>query len=233
MELAGYTVTPIEVSVSAEDGEVGIFLSTERTGAVMLVATVTKVKGGKVLVPTVNAKNDRVRLPARRELGQWTPLSNDVEVVRLGGLLRRERVNEWLDVLGDSQEPLEDESNLHIGVEDKGGRQLITKLLRLYRQLAAAKVDCPPATSLRTEHHIDAGDAAPRMLKRRRQAQSESKVVEDNVQKMLAAGVIEEGDGGKGFPLCKCVRRSERCNFVLTIAHSTKLRRKMYIHFRG
>ncbi|KAG2776351.1 hypothetical protein PC116_g10620 [Phytophthora cactorum] len=33
------------------------------------------------------------------------------------------------------------------------------------------------------------------MLKRRRQAQSEDAVVDDNVNKMLATGAIEEGNG--------------------------------------
>ncbi|KAE9272854.1 hypothetical protein PR003_g30075 [Phytophthora rubi] len=200
-ELAGCTVTPIEVSVAADDGEVGIFLPTENTGAVMLAATVTKVKNGRVLVPAVNAKDDKARLPARRELGQWIPLSSDVEVLRVSGELQRGRINEWLDGLGNSQEPLEDEENVNIGVVDEGSRQLITKLLRVYRHLTADKGDCPPATSLSTEHHIDTGDAAPIMLKRRRQAQSESTVVEENVRKMLAAGVIEEGDGAWGFPV--------------------------------
>ncbi|KAE9258765.1 hypothetical protein PR003_g35076, partial [Phytophthora rubi] len=91
-ELAGCTVTPIEVSVAADDGEVGIFLPTENTGAVMLAATVTKVKNGKVLVPAVNAKDDKARLPARRELGQWIPLSSDVEVLRVNGELQRGRI---------------------------------------------------------------------------------------------------------------------------------------------
>ncbi|KAE8966466.1 hypothetical protein PR001_g28398, partial [Phytophthora rubi] len=154
-----------------------------------------------MLVPAVNAKDDKARLPARRELGQWIPLSSDVEVLRMNGELQCGRINEWLDGLGDSQEPLEDEENVNIGVEDEGSRQLITKLLRVYRQLTADKGDCPPATSLSTEHHIDTGDAAPIMLKRRRQAQSESTVVEENVRKMLAAGVIEEGDGAWGFPV--------------------------------
>lgn len=43
-ELDGSTVTPVEVSVAADDGEVGIFLPTKCTGAGMLAATVTKVK---------------------------------------------------------------------------------------------------------------------------------------------------------------------------------------------
>ncbi|KAE9108707.1 hypothetical protein PF006_g20824 [Phytophthora fragariae] len=192
----------------------------------MLAATVTKVKNGKVLVPAVNAKDDKARLPARRELGQWIPLSSDVEVLRVNGELQRGRINEWLDGLGDSQEPLEDEENVNIGVEDEGSRQLITKLLRVYRQLTADKGDCPPATSLSTEHHIDTGDAAPIMLKRRRQAQSESTVVEENVRKMLAAGVIEEGDGAWGFPVVLVRKKDGEVRFCVDYRALNKVTKK-------
>ncbi|KAE9234239.1 hypothetical protein PF005_g1966 [Phytophthora fragariae] len=225
-ELAGRTVTPIEVTVAADDGEVGIFLPTENAGAVMLAATVTKVKNGRVLVPAVNAKDDKARLPARRELGQWIPLSSDVEVLRVSRELQRGRIHAWLDGLGNSQEPLEDEENVNIGVEDEGSRQLITKLLRVYRQLTADKGDCPPATSLSTEHHIDTGDAAPIMLKRRRQAQSESTVVEENVRKMLAAGVIEEGDGAWGFPVVLVRKKDGEVRFCVDYRALNKVTKK-------
>ncbi|KAE8961458.1 hypothetical protein PF011_g29743 [Phytophthora fragariae] len=225
-ELAGCTVTPIEVTVAADDGEVGIFLPTENAGAVMLAATVTKVKNGRVLVPAVNAKDDKARLPARRELGQWIPLSSDVEVLRVSRELQRGRIHAWLDGLGNSQEPLEDEENVNIGVEDEGSRQLITKLLRVYRQLTADKGDCPPATSLSTEHHIDTGDAAPIMLKRRRQAQSESTVVEENVRKMLAAGVIEEGDGAWGFPVVLVRKKDGEVRFCVDYRALNKVTKK-------
>ncbi|KAE9281855.1 hypothetical protein PF008_g27778 [Phytophthora fragariae] len=192
----------------------------------MLAATVTKVKNGKVLVPAVNAKDDKARLPARRELGQWIPLSSDVEVLRVNGELQRGQINEWLDGLGDSQEPLEDEENVNIGVEDEGSRQLITKLLRVYRQLTADKGDCPPATSLSTEHHIDTGAAAPIMLKRHRQAQSESTVVEENVRKMLAAGVIEEGDGAWGFPVVLVRKKDGEVRFCVDYRALNKVTKK-------
>ncbi|KAG6586877.1 Gag-pol fusion protein [Phytophthora cinnamomi] len=55
-ELDGGAVTPVEVSVVANDGEIGIFLPTKYTGAVIMAATVTKVKNGRALVPVVNAK---------------------------------------------------------------------------------------------------------------------------------------------------------------------------------
>ncbi|KAE9185142.1 hypothetical protein PF004_g23450 [Phytophthora fragariae] len=202
-ELAGCTVTPIEVS-----------------------ATVTKVKNGKVLVPAVNAKNDKARLLARRELGQWIPMSSDVEVLRVNGELQRVRINEWLDGLVDSHEPLEDDENVNIGVEDESSQQLITKLLRVYRQLTADKGDCPPAASLSTEHHIDTGDAAPIMLKRRRQAQSESTVVEENVRKMLAAGVIEEGDSAWGFPVVLVRKKDGEVRFCVDYRALNKVSKK-------
>ncbi|GMF45589.1 unnamed protein product [Phytophthora fragariaefolia] len=155
-----------------------------------------------------------------------TSQSNDVEVLRLRGEFQRERVDEWLDELGDSQEPHEDESNLHIGVEKEGGRQLVTKLLRVYRQLTAAKGDCPPASSLGTEHHIDTDDAAPIILKRCRQAQSESKVVEDNVRTILAAGAIEEGDGAWRFLVVLVRKKDGEVRFCVDYHDLNKVTKK-------
>ncbi|KAG2946252.1 hypothetical protein PC118_g7455 [Phytophthora cactorum] len=79
--------------------------------------------------------------------------------------------------LGNVNTPLENEEEVHIGTTDEDGR------------------NSPPPTALDVEHHIDTGNAAPIMLKRRRQAQSEDAVVDDNVNKMLATGAIEEGNG--------------------------------------
>ncbi|KAE8994224.1 hypothetical protein PR001_g12776 [Phytophthora rubi] len=47
-------VTPVEVMVTAPDGEEGIFVPTRRCGTVMLAATVTTARGGKVWVPAIN-----------------------------------------------------------------------------------------------------------------------------------------------------------------------------------
>ncbi|EGZ06229.1 hypothetical protein PHYSODRAFT_531703, partial [Phytophthora sojae] len=68
-EIGASAVTPVEVSVGANDGEVGVFLPTKYTGAVMLAVTVTKVQNGKAIVPGVNAKHGPMRLCARQELG--------------------------------------------------------------------------------------------------------------------------------------------------------------------
>ncbi|KAE9285327.1 hypothetical protein PR003_g26615 [Phytophthora rubi] len=195
-QLGKCTVTPIEVAVTAKDGERGLFIPTQHMGAVMLAPTVTIVRNGKALVPAINANGEDSRLPAKKELGKWVPLDGDVTLLQMSGELRRDRVSAWLEELGESSdEPLENENEVNIGVDDQGSKQLIVKLLRVYRRLTADTGDCPPATALATEHHIDTGDAAPIMLKRRRQAQSEDAVIETNVRKMLAAGVIKEGDG--------------------------------------
>ncbi|KAE9181812.1 hypothetical protein PF004_g24423 [Phytophthora fragariae] len=161
-QLEGRTVTPVEVSVTAEDGETGIFLPAAYTGAVMLAPTVTKVRNGKAWVPAVNAGGERARLPAKRELGTWIPVDSDVAVLKMSGELRRDRVKVWIDELGgDSETPLEDESEVEVGVDDDDSRSLIVKLLRVYRQLVQDTGDCPPATALSTEHHIDTGGGSP------------------------------------------------------------------------
>ncbi|KAE9275754.1 hypothetical protein PF008_g29269 [Phytophthora fragariae] len=124
-----------------------------------------------------------------------------MNILSMNGELRVERLNEWLDTMGDTVTPLQDESEVRIGVEEADARKLVMKLLRVYRNLSVNSGDCPPATALDMHHHIDTGDASPIMLKRRRQAQTEDKVIEDNVSQMLNAGVIEEGNGAWGFPV--------------------------------
>ncbi|KAG6594052.1 Gag-pol fusion protein [Phytophthora cinnamomi] len=133
----------------------------------------------------------------------------------MNGELRRGRIHEWLNGLGGSDESLEDETNVNIGTKDDASRKLIVRLLRVYRQLTADTGDCPPATVLSTEHHIDTGDAAPFMLKRRRQAQAEDSVIESSVKKMLAAGVIEEGDGAWSFPVVLVRKKDGEVRFCV------------------
>ncbi|GMF23303.1 unnamed protein product [Phytophthora fragariaefolia] len=200
-QLTSSTVTPVEVAVEAADGEEGIFLPTQHCGAVMLAATVTKVRKGRALVPAINSLQEEVRLPMKKELGTWIPLCENVEVLRVNGELNPERVVEWLDELGDSDAPLDNEDEVHIDSEDPKTRSMITKLLHVYRKLASNKEDCPPANDLGIYHHIDTGDVAPIMLKRMRQAQTEGEIVNTNVDKMLSGGVVEEGNGAWGFPV--------------------------------
>ncbi|KAG3054939.1 hypothetical protein PC128_g8900 [Phytophthora cactorum] len=160
----------------------------------MLAVTVTEARNGKAWVPAINASNGLVKLSSKKGLGTWLPLDDDVEVLEKHGVLEREQLREWLREIGDSETPLDNEDEVRIGIEDEGGRELVRRLLRAYRKQVEDTVDCPPAMALNIEHHIDTGDAAPIMLKRRRQTQTEDAIVETNVRKMLGAGVIEEGN---------------------------------------
>ncbi|OWZ04905.1 hypothetical protein PHMEG_00023113 [Phytophthora megakarya] len=104
-------------------------------------------------------------------------------------------VESWLNGLGNIRKPLDDESEVNIGTDEPDAHELILKLLRAYRGLANAQCECLPDTTLNVEHHIDTGDAASIMMRRRRQAQTEDAVIDRNVDVMLGAGVIEHGDG--------------------------------------
>ncbi|KAE8892462.1 hypothetical protein PF005_g19862 [Phytophthora fragariae] len=184
----------------------------------MLATTVIGEQDGKACVPATYSGRDRVKLPAKKVLGAWIPLQEDVEVLEVNGALRREQVMKWLSEVGGADTPLDNEDEMKIGTEDDNSRTLVKKLLRVYRQLVTDTRDCPPSTALELEHHVDTGDAAPIMLKRRRQAQSEDAVVESNVKKTLAAGVIEEGNGAWGFPVVLVKKRMGKSGSPSTTA---------------
>eukprot|EP00644_Phytophthora_capsici_P018974 jgi/Phyca11/132517/e_gw1.175.19.1 len=129
--------------------------------------------------------------------------------------LQTERVEAWLDNLGDTETPLANEDDVKVGVREENVRDLVLKLLRSYRKLSEAPSDCPPSTTLNVEHHIDTGNAAPILMKRRRQAQSEDAVVDENVQTMLDAGVIEESDGAWGFPVVLVKKKDGSVRFCV------------------
>ncbi|KAE8911787.1 hypothetical protein PF007_g7131 [Phytophthora fragariae] len=100
--------------------------------------------------------------------------------------MQRERVQRWLNDFRDAEKPLDREDAVNVGVQEDGVKQLILQLLRAYRELTENASDCPPATALDVEHHINTGDAAPVMLKRRRQARVEDAIIDGNEVKMLA-----------------------------------------------
>ncbi|KAE8915937.1 hypothetical protein PF010_g12702 [Phytophthora fragariae] len=63
------------------------------------------------------------------------------------------------------------------------------------------------------------------MLKRRRQAQSEDAVIETNVHKMLAAGVIKEGDDAWGFPVVLVKKKDGEVRFCVDYRALNKVTR--------
>ncbi|OWZ06564.1 hypothetical protein PHMEG_00021159, partial [Phytophthora megakarya] len=224
--LAARAVTPVQVSVTAKDGKRGVFVPTYSTGSVLLAATVTAAQGGRAWVPAVNANGAPARLPNKKELGTWSPVDDDMTVLSMNKAMSRERLDEWLKELGDDETPLDNEEDVHIGVEEPHGRNLVKKLLRVYRKLSMNASDCPPATALNINHHIDTGDTAPMMQKRRRHAQTEDRIIEENVEKMLTAGVIEEGDGAWGFPVLLVRKKDGEVRFCIDYRALNKVTKK-------
>ncbi|KAE8980862.1 hypothetical protein PR002_g23987 [Phytophthora rubi] len=225
--LAKRAVTPMQVSVTAADGEKGIFIPNKNCGAVMLAMTVTEARDGKAWVPVINANGGRVKLPPQKELGTWVPIDDDMKVLSLNGEMTRERLGEWIRELSStSDEPLENEDEVDIRTKDAGGRALIMQLLRAYRKVSTNAGDCPPATALDVEHHIDTGNEAPIMLKRRRQAKTEDAIIDDNTEKMLKAGVIEEGNGAWGFPVVLVRKKDGEVRFCIDYRALNKTTKK-------
>ncbi|OWZ20923.1 hypothetical protein PHMEG_0004598 [Phytophthora megakarya] len=74
---------------------------------------------GKALVPAVNTHGGRIKLPSKRELGVWIPVNDDIELLRMHGELQTDRVRGWLDELGDTNTPLDDEGDVIIGTKAK------------------------------------------------------------------------------------------------------------------
>ncbi|KAG3074346.1 hypothetical protein PI125_g22016 [Phytophthora idaei] len=139
------TVTPVEVSVVAPDGEEVIFVPTASCEAVMLAATVTKNRHGKVAAPTINVHGGKVKLPSK-ELGAWIPLEKDMQVLTMSGEMDREKLSAWLKDLGDDETPLDNEDEVRVGIEETSTLTLIIRLLRAYRKVSMDHGDCPPVT---------------------------------------------------------------------------------------
>ncbi|GMF16260.1 unnamed protein product [Phytophthora fragariaefolia] len=200
-QLVRRAVTPVWIAVVAPDGEQGVFVPTQNSGSIMLATTVTSLNIGKALIPTINLRGERTRFPNKKELGMWIPLERDMELLELNNELEPARVDEWIESLGDTETPLDNEDEMKVGVGGDDVRRRVVKLLRTYRDLAIIKGCIPPMTTLDVQHHIDTQGAPPIMLKHRRKAQSEEVIIDENVSTMLQAGVIEEGNGAWGFPV--------------------------------
>ncbi|GMF51808.1 unnamed protein product [Phytophthora fragariaefolia] len=80
----------------------------------MIPAAATTVTNGQVLVPAINVYGGRVKLPVRKELGTWIPLDAKMELLAMHGVMDRAKLSEWLDTLGDSETPLENEDEVRI-----------------------------------------------------------------------------------------------------------------------
>ncbi|ETK77594.1 hypothetical protein L915_16158 [Phytophthora nicotianae] len=155
--LDGTSVTPVEVAITADDGAV-------RAHAVRRACDVGGDRDESEEWQAINSSDEQTRLPAKRELGTWIPIDENISVLGLGNV----------------DEPLANEEDVHIGETDAESRRLELQLLRAYRKTTENTDDCPLATMVNIEHYIDTGDEAPIMMKRRRIAQTEDVTVEYN-----------------------------------------------------
>ncbi|KAE8914372.1 hypothetical protein PF010_g12907 [Phytophthora fragariae] len=143
--------------VAAPDGEEGIFLPTQSSGAVLLAATETVTRGGNALVPAINVHGGSLKLPAKKELGTWVPVGKDVEVLAMNGKLKPGKLRSWLKTLGDVEMPLENEEDVHIESDDEEVKRLMIELPRAYRKVSKNDGGCLRMTTLDVQHHIDTG----------------------------------------------------------------------------
>lgn len=196
------TITHLDVVIPGQDGEIGMFVSAQRSdGDMMILTTVARVRNGAITVPVMLVNGKRRKLPAREQLGTSIPAADEFELLAVDQSLEREQLLEWLKSLGNTDMPIEDEEKVRVGVESEEDQALVRKLLRAYSDVIRDKGVCPPVAALPIEHHLDTQGHKPLMLKRRRHAQAEYEVINANVEKMKAAGVIEECNGAWGFPV--------------------------------
>ncbi|OWZ02286.1 hypothetical protein PHMEG_00026178 [Phytophthora megakarya] len=128
----------------------------------------------------------------------------------LNGELPRDRVSAWLEELCDNDTLLPDEKEVNIGTNDAKSKDMVLKHLRAYRKSTAGTDDWPPTTAFDIEHNIDTGEAAPIMMRRRQQAQTEDLVVESSANKILLAGIIEGANETWGFSVVMVKKRMAR-----------------------
>ncbi|KAE8875887.1 hypothetical protein PF003_g39967 [Phytophthora fragariae] len=123
-----------------------------------------------------------------------------MEILSLNGELERDRVAKWVAALKkDDARPLQDEDKLDIGDMETADKDLVIALLRQYAGIVEKKPGCPPLAKVNVEHHINTGNTAPIMQRRRRHAVSENLLIDKEVDDMLSNQVIEPGEGAWGF----------------------------------
>uniref|UniRef100_H3GFB5 Reverse transcriptase domain-containing protein n=1 Tax=Phytophthora ramorum TaxID=164328 RepID=H3GFB5_PHYRM len=217
VKLGTNTRSIVSMAVDAADGTTGVFLPKPTAKRHLLMApTVDTVKNGAVRVAVLNVEGRREKLPAREVLGTWVPTDETMQLLAMNGELDRKRVAEWVaDLEKDGAKPLSDEDSLDIGEMEPADRDLIIALLRQYAQIVEKKNGCPPLSLTEVEHHINTGDAAPIMLRRRRQAVAGNPVVDKEVDEMLKDGVIEEGSGAWGFPVVLVRKKDASVRFCI------------------
>jgi hypothetical protein len=137
-------------------------------------------------------------------------------LLEMDGELEKQRVTEWVKGLKESKAgPLSNKESLQIGEMEPADRDLVIALLRQHADIVEKKEGCPQLAKTTVEHHINTGDAAPIMQRRRRHAVNENQVVDDNVDNMLKDGVVEPGSGAWGFPVVHVRKKDGTVRFCI------------------
>jgi len=114
----------------------------------MLAATVTTSRNGKALVPMINVQGSKAKLLSKKELGVWIPREEGMQVLALSEELDRDNLDPWLNELGNTETPLDNEDELRVGEAELDARAIVVLMLRAYREVSKDKGDCLPVTAL-------------------------------------------------------------------------------------
>ncbi|GMF51205.1 unnamed protein product [Phytophthora fragariaefolia] len=124
----------------------------------MMAPTIDTVHGGRVRIAVLNVEGRREKLPARKALGTWIPVEDEMQILSLNGELERARVAEWVATLRkEDAAPLKNEEQLDIGEMEAADRDLIVTLLRQYADIVEKKEGCPSLSTTGVVHHINTG----------------------------------------------------------------------------
>jgi len=205
------TVHNVKLAVPAADGTTGVFMprarhqdtaKARRQQHLLLVPTVTTVRGGEITVPILSLMGRTTKLPSKEALGTWVPDDGEMEVLEVTGELDRERVKQWLDQeLKGTQRSLRNEADLELGNMEKDDRALMVQMLRCFPTLLEPREGWPPATTLGVEHEIHTGGEPPIQVRPRRHAHEELQVIDKQVDGMRSGGVVKRSHGAWGFPV--------------------------------
>ncbi|GMF26487.1 unnamed protein product [Phytophthora fragariaefolia] len=178
--------------------------------------TLTRVSGGKIVVPVMNFVGRTAQLPAQEKIGTWSPTSEDMIVMEVTSEFDKERVQRWLqEVKHGGDTPLSNENELAIGEMGAADKQLLLKLLRSYPTLLEPQEGCPPQTTLGVSHEIHTGAEPPIKVRARRHSHTEQAIIDEQIDKMLADGVIEKASGAWGFPVVLVRKKDGSVRFCI------------------
>ncbi|GMF62797.1 unnamed protein product [Phytophthora fragariaefolia] len=118
------------------------------------------------------------------------------------GEFDKERVKRWVQEIkhgGDT--PLSNENELAIGEMGAVDKQFLLQLLRIYPTLLEPREGCPPQMTLGVSHEIHTWSEPPIKVRVWRHSHTEQAIIDEQIDKMLVDGVIEEANGAWGFPV--------------------------------